>query len=176
MQCVSLVAGCATLWVCLLVLRRFEELVGYEALALSFVAFFPRHVYMSAMATNDALTYLLASLAIYAALRACAAEWSIRWCIGAGVLAGAAVLSKGYGWVTVAAIVLVVWLFTRRPADLVEKRPRREVSKPLLAIMIAAFALAVWPTVRNVWIYDEFHVDNYDMRPRRRCAISRRAR
>ena len=165
LQFVSLVAGCATLWVCVLIFRRFSELAAHEALALSLVAFLPRHIYMSAMATNDALTYLLASLAVYAALRAHAANWQARWCIATGLLAGATVLCKGYGWVTVGAITLAVWIFTRHSNQLAESRFRRELSKPLALVLIAALPLAIWPTVRNVLVYGKPHVDNFDMFP-----------
>ncbi|HUU98489.1 MAG TPA: phospholipid carrier-dependent glycosyltransferase [Phycisphaerae bacterium] len=164
LQFVSVAAGCATLWVCLLILRRFDELAGHQALALSLVAFLPRHIYMSAMATNDAFTYLVASLAVYAALRAQAAGWRTRWCIVTGLLAGATVLSKGYGWVTVAVIVLVVWLFTRRRAAPGEPRLRCELSRPLAFVLVSALALAVWPTARNLWVFGELHVDNYQFR------------
>lgn len=88
LQFVSLVAGCVTLWVCVLIFRRFSELAAHEALALSLVAFLPRHIYMSAMATNDALTYLLASLAVYTALR------PRRELAGAGVCSPACWLAR----------------------------------------------------------------------------------
>ncbi|MGD8453404.1 MAG: hypothetical protein PVJ57_16450 [Phycisphaerae bacterium] len=162
LQIVSFLAGCATLWVCRLILRRFPELTRHEALGLAFVAFLPRHVYMSAMATNDALTYLAASLAVYAALRTHAAGWPTRGCVLTGLAAGTAVLCKGYGWVTVAAILLLIWLFTRVRGT---TPPRRELTRPLLLTAAAAFALGIWLVARNVWIYEHPHVDNFEMFP-----------
>jgi hypothetical protein len=165
LQFVSVVAGCVTLWVCLLVLRSFDRAASHEALALAFVAFLPQHIYMSAMATNEALTYLLATLAVYAALRAHAAGWPARGCLVTGLLTGATVLCKGYGWITVAAIALALWLFTRRPTNSGEGRLRREVSRPLALSLVAALALAIWPAARNVWIYGKPHLDNFDLPP-----------
>jgi hypothetical protein len=104
-QCISTVAGSLTLLVCWRILRRLRpKATGPVALGLAVIAVLPQHVYMSAMVTNDALTYLLASLAILATVRAHAAGWPLKSCVAAGALCGAAVLSKAYGLVTAAAV------------------------------------------------------------------------
>jgi hypothetical protein len=137
----------------------------YEALAVAVVALLPCHIYMSAMATNDALTYFVASLAVLAVLRAHAGGWTVRGCVLVGLLAGATVLCKGYGWVTVAAIGLSVWLFTRRPVAVGLSRWRREITLPVGLVVGSALAIGIWPAVRNVWIYDRPFVDNFDLFP-----------
>jgi len=163
LQTVSLVAGCVTLWFCLLIFRRVLPDARHEALALALVAFLPRHIYMSAMATNDAFTYLVASAAIWAALRAHASHWQTKWCIAAGALAGLAVLSKGYGWVTVVALLLGVWWHTWTRSAVGVARSKPTISRPLAMILCSALAVAVWPAARNVWIYGRPLVDNFDL-------------
>jgi len=164
LQGVSVAAGCATLVVCLLIFRRLPALATAELPAMALIAFLPRHLYMSAMATNDALTYFLASCAVYAACRANEARWPVGRSLLAGALAGAAVLSKGYGWVTVAAILLSTWWFTRRTADTPPRsRLARELPRPLLLVLAGALALAIWPTVRTAaaFNFERLHVDNF---------------
>ncbi|MBU0640596.1 MAG: glycosyltransferase family 39 protein [Planctomycetes bacterium] len=163
-QFVSVVAGAVTLWLCLLILRRMCELSpGREALVLACVGVLPRHVYMSAMATNDAFTYMVASIAIYAALSVQAGGWTTRGCLVAGALAGAAVLSKGYGAMTVLAIAGTLWLFTHAKARRLPKHEYWPSFKPVAWVLVGALAVGVWPTVRNLYIFDEPHVDNYDI-------------
>lgn len=161
LQAVSLVAGCATLVLCVLIFRRFAALARFEALALALVAFLPRHVYMSAMATNDAFTWLLATAAIHAALRAHAAAWNPRPTLIAAALAGGAVLSKGYGWVTVAALLGSAWLCLGRAPGIPTSGRR---ARPLLLMTLTALAVGIWPTVRNLYTFDRLHVDNFDLR------------
>ncbi|MFH1745693.1 MAG: hypothetical protein ABIG44_01480 [Planctomycetota bacterium] len=161
-QFISMLAGCATLYVCLGIYRRFRRLAAYEALGMALIALLPRHIYMSAMATNDAFTYLVASVAIYALLRVQAAGWLTRGCLIAGGLAGLTVLSKGYGWMTVMAAWMAVWLFTRTAEQGLE-RWRRELKRPLILVVSATLLVGIWPTVRNLWIFDQFQVDNFEL-------------
>jgi len=170
LQAVSLAAGCATLYLCRSIFRRVPTLAAHEPLALALIAFLPRHIYMSAMATNDALTYFMASAAVCAALRAGAAGWPVRGTLFAGALAGAGALSKAYGWVSVIAILASVWLISlaarrRQTADRPPAGSGRPAARsPLLLLAASALAVGIWPTVRNLWIYDEIHVDNYALR------------
>ena len=165
LQFTSVFAGGATLWVCWLILRRFQPRESHAALALALPAFLPAHLHMSAMATNDALTYLLAALAIYAALRAHDAGWPTRGCVTTGLLAGLTTFSKGYGWATVLAIALATWRFTRQPEDHREPRLPHEIARSLRLILIAALPLGIWPVAVNLWTYGKLHIDNFTMWP-----------
>jgi hypothetical protein len=193
LQWVSVLAGCATLYVSLLILRRVLRLSEWQAaLALSLIAFLPQHVYMSAIVTNDAWTYLVATLAIYSAVRSQQAGWPLLGCLATGALAGACVLSKAYGVMTAAAIGLtlvvaatVAWLGPRaastpgeaaRPAGAkapvkgsVEPpgprwrgNPRLGVPAAAVIVPCVAVAIGMWPAVRNLQLYGRPHVDNFD--------------
>jgi hypothetical protein len=164
LQLVSTAAGCATLYVCWLAYRRFGGPRQLEALALAPVALLPAHIHMSAMATNDAFTHFVASCAIYAALRAGTANWTSRACLLAGALAGATVLSKAYGWVTVVAIVLAAACATRRARTVSTSRLRAWLFRPALITLAAALGVGLWPGLRNLRTYGSFHVDNFELR------------
>jgi len=70
-QLISTFAGIATLGLVWLALRRlFPGDHAVQSVGLAFAALLPRHIYMSGMATNDALTYFWTTLALYAVLRA----------------------------------------------------------------------------------------------------------
>ena len=162
-QFVSTVAGCATLLVCWLVLRRVPGVAPTEqAIALGFVAFLPRHIHMSAMATNDALAYLMASLAVWAAIRAYESGWRIaRVCI-AGMLAGAAVLAKAYGLVTALCIVLTIAAWSVNPLRRTSMAARL---RPAALAALSATIVGIWPTVFNLANYGRLHVDNFELLP-----------
>jgi len=187
MQFISVVAGIATLPLCVPILRRvLRPSSGLEAFTLAFVAVLPRHVYMSAMVTNDAFAVFIASLAVYVALRAAAGGWTLRGCLAAGGVAGLGVLSKGYGWMTVVSVAgALAWVRLVPPHASAGRAfrigsalrllreawhaagPARDVTlrrlRPVALVLVAALALGIVPTVRNVWIYRALHVDNYDI-------------
>lgn len=169
-QFLSTLAGCATIWLCLLILRiptRRPPMV--EALALGCAAFLPQHIYMSAMVTNDALTYFVATIAVYAILRASTRNWPIGGCALSGALAGLAILCKAYSIMT--AVALVGALLLRRndkpPEPPRKKRdtgtPHRSQLAPIAAFTAACLAVGIWPSVRNLAHYNKLHVDNFDM-------------
>src|SRR5262245_46287022 len=162
-QVISTAAGCATLVVCWLVLRRVPDIDPVEqAVALGFVAFLPRHIHMSAMATNDALAYLVAALAVWAAIRAYESGWRPSRVCTAGALGGAAVLAKAYGLVTAGSVVLAIAAFSaiaRRGMRLVER------FRPAALAVLCAVLVGVWPTVINLVNYGRLHVDNFELLP-----------
>ena len=181
-QFVSVIAGCLTLYVCLLILRRVRPSSPLvEAVALGLPAFLPQHLYMSAMVTNDALTYLVASLAILAAIRACKVGWTPLHALGTGLLAGMVVLCKAYGLVTVTAIVMAFGWFLilsvrrgagGRSSPPTEKgraargpRPASPHSRFAAAAMLftGIIATGVWPTVRSLSLEGRWHVDNFQI-------------
>ncbi|HUW81974.1 MAG TPA: tetratricopeptide repeat protein [Phycisphaerae bacterium] len=98
-QGISLVAGLATLLLVWATLRKvFPESAWAQWIGLMVIAVLPRHIYMSAMATNDSLSYVFITLAIY--LLVCYLQrptWPV--CLGWGLAAGLAIVSKGTGLV-----------------------------------------------------------------------------
>ncbi len=157
-QLLPLLAGCLTLFVCRSILRRLRpDRSGIEALGLAVIAVLPQHVYMSAMMTNDALTYLVASMAIHEALAFRSEGFPASRAARTGAWCGAAVLSKAYGLVT-AGIVIVSCLVAAMRRGRGERRLRS-------AALVAGVALAVgvWPAARNVALYGRPHVDNFQL-------------
>lgn len=182
-QVISIVAGCVTLLLCRLILRRvaaWPPLV--EAAGLAFVAFLPVHIRMSAMATNDGLTYAFATAAIYAVLRTEANRWSAFGCLVTGALCGAAVLTKAYGWIPLFTVCSYAGYCAIRGIggrDEGEARKRGSAARGpeagrtrnarpsrwrgVALVTLAALATSIWPAVRNLAIYGKPHVDNYEI-------------
>lgn len=158
MQWVSCAAGCLTLWLTLLVLRRAG--IGdpaMQATALGIVAFLPAHIRISAMATNDALTHCVATAAILLMLRAHDRGWRLGECIAAGAAAGASVLCKAYGAVTVAAVVAAVTLHCWRSAP-----PTWRRFAPAAWTLLAGLLIGSGPALRNLTTFGKLQVDNFE--------------
>lgn len=162
-QFVSVVAGSVTLYVCLLIVRiACRPTPRVEALAVALPALLPQHIYMSAMVTNDALTYLMASLAIYAVLRAHAAGWPLGRSALAGALGGACVLSKAYGLLTALLVVaspVLAAVGKKRPLP----TPLSSIWRAVLAAAVACVLTGMWPAARNLALYGRPHVDNFEL-------------
>ncbi|MBI5764019.1 MAG: glycosyltransferase family 39 protein [Planctomycetes bacterium] len=169
-QFLSTLAGCATLWFCLLILRiPSRRPPTVEALALGCAALLPQHIYMSAMVTNDAFTYLVATLAVFTFLRASSKNWPLGGYALSGALAGLAILCKAYSIMTAAALIGAL-LLRRNDKPIEPPRKKRDASTtqrsllaPLFAFTAACLAVGIWPTVRNLAHYNKLHVDNFDM-------------
>jgi hypothetical protein len=155
-QLLSVASGCLTLLICLAIARRSGIGPAWtEPIVLGAVAFLPQHIYMSVMATNDAMTYLIASLAIWATLRAQAAHWPVYPTALAGALAGAAILCKGYGMMTALTIVVVgtffIWRGPPRPEPPTASRWHRLFAS--LALVGSCAVVGCGPAVRNLARY-----------------------
>jgi hypothetical protein len=65
LQFVGCFYGIATLGVCYLILRKFPFSTFAAAIAFGAICFLPRHIYMSAMNSNDTISYLCVAISIY---------------------------------------------------------------------------------------------------------------
>lgn len=68
LQSVSCVYGILTVGVCYLIVRKFPLSDFSMLISFGTVCFLPRHIYMSAMHSNDTISYLFVALAIYIAV------------------------------------------------------------------------------------------------------------
>jgi hypothetical protein len=65
LQFVCCFYGIATLGVCYLILKKFPLSAFASAIAFGVICFLPRHIYMSAMNSNDTISYLCVAISIY---------------------------------------------------------------------------------------------------------------
>src|SRR5207245_3969270 len=65
LQFVCCFDGIATLGVCYLILKKFPLSAFSSAIAFGAICFLPRHIYMSAMNSNDTISYLCVAISIY---------------------------------------------------------------------------------------------------------------
>lgn len=65
LQFVCCFYGITTLGVCYLILKKFPFSAFSAAIAFGAICFLPRHIYMSAMNSNDTISYLFVAISIY---------------------------------------------------------------------------------------------------------------
>ena len=68
LQFVCCFYGIATLGVCYLILKKFPLSEFSTRIAFGAICFLPRHIYMSAMNSNDTISYLFVAVSIYLAI------------------------------------------------------------------------------------------------------------
>lgn len=164
-QFLSVIAGSLTLVVCWRILTRYRELSVWQvAIGVAFVAVLPRHVLMSAMATNDAVGYLWQSAAILAAIDAARSGWRARPAMLCGLWVGLALLTKGYGLFTLAAIG--VWMggciaVAAVRAAGADRGVIRRIATAGLSVLAVSVAVGGYPFARNYALYGRLHVDNF---------------
>ena len=70
LQFVCCFYGIATLGVCYLILKKFPLSTFSTRIAFGAICFLPRHIYMSAMNSNDTISYLFVAVSIYLTIAA----------------------------------------------------------------------------------------------------------
>jgi 4-amino-4-deoxy-L-arabinose transferase-like glycosyltransferase len=140
LQSVSCLAGILGL----VVIGRILDRTGLPATAklasLATACFLPRHVYMSAMHSNDTLTYLWVAVSAYLLILAVDRQFSLRWLFAVSVAATLAVLTKYTGFVVLPMIGFVLVLPKVRRSAGSHRRFARGVAVALL-LPVASLAL-----------------------------------
>jgi hypothetical protein len=116
--------GILTLPIILLILNKFPLSSLPKIIAFGTVCFLPRHIYMSAMFTNDAISYFFIALCVFFLFKAVEKNFSLSWLFGLSALLTISIFTKYIAIATlpmVAGVFLVVWLWG-------VPIPRKEVS------------------------------------------------
>jgi 4-amino-4-deoxy-L-arabinose transferase-like glycosyltransferase len=143
-QFLSAAAGIGTLVLVWLTLRwLFPGKVLLQTVSVVLAAFLPRLIYMSGMATNDALLWLWSSICVYATLRGRGGKY--YWWVVAGIGAALALWTKHNGLGCLA--VLVAALLASIPVR--DGLARRRLWRGALLAMGMAMVLGAWPYVRT---------------------------
>ena len=161
LQFVGCGAGILTVAVCYLILRKFPVSDFAKLAAFGTVCFLPRHIYMSAMHSNDTFAYLFVALSVY--LTMLALERRLEWpsLVALGVIATIASFTKYTAFAVLPAIAAALSHAWRR--GLVASRGR--IAAALLgAVVLPASVLAGYmlnnsrqygsPLPWNLSIYD----------------------
>lgn len=123
---------------------------GARLVALGLAAVLPSAVHLDGMTNNESLSMMLCWLLLGAWKKLHEAEGASRWrwAVGAGVLLGAALLTKYSAVilaVTMAGIALVPWVLEgRRPTP-----EKRRASAPWVVALLVAASISGWFFVRN---------------------------
>jgi hypothetical protein len=94
MQLLPALFGVAYLPVTWAILRRLPLDASSRRLALGLVCFLPLHIYLSAMFSNDTLSYLLVALALLCLMTLLERNGAARWALAASIVITLAVFTK----------------------------------------------------------------------------------
>jgi len=161
LQFVCCFYGIATLGVCYLILKKFPFSAFSAAIAFGVICFLPRHIYMSAMNSNDTISYLFVAISIYltmVALERRVAPWRL---VILSIILTLTVFTKYTAFAVLPAVLVgLVWAYRVR---LIVSREQlwlsilAALSLPLL-ILVGYMASNVrhyhTPLPWNVSIYD----------------------
>lgn len=106
LQFVSCLYGVATIWVIYLILKRLPLSDFARLLAFGTVCFLPRHIYASAMYSNDTMASLAVSLSVYLTIVAIDKRFSPLSLAALSVIAGLALLTKYTALIVLPAIAV----------------------------------------------------------------------
>lgn len=105
LQFVCCFYGILTVGICYLILNKFHLSNFSRLLAFGTICFLPRHIYMSAMHSNDTISYLFMALSLYLAIIAWERRFS-PWSLGAlSVVLTIALFTKYTAFAVVPAIL-----------------------------------------------------------------------
>ena len=134
-------------------LSPFSRTMGFGVAAL-----LPRHIYMSAMHTNDTLSYLLVTVAIYLAIKAVDEGLNIKTLAELSIVMALALLTKITTLVVLPAVgILFLALFVTGKV-----RPRRVSFLAMLLVFLLPLLVLVFQAGSNVKEYGKPFPINYD--------------
>lgn len=151
LQGLSCLFGIATLVFVWAILKRLPLNDFARAAGLGIICFLPRHIYMSAMYSNDAIAYMLVTICLYLLLVALDRGFSWRVLVLLSISMGLALLTKVTALVvlpTVGFVFFMAFVWGR-------VAPRRDTLIKGVAVMIFPLALLATEIGSNMKTYGE---------------------
>jgi 4-amino-4-deoxy-L-arabinose transferase-like glycosyltransferase len=149
LQFLSCAYGVLTLGVILLILRKLPLTDFSRLIAFGAVCFLPRHIYMSAMNSNDSISYLFVAVSVYLLLILMERRFPV-WLIGiTSVVVSAALFTKYTAFILLPAIIIPVALLIYKSAVL----PRKRVVVSLAGLLILPVTLLTIYLTDNIKNY-----------------------
>jgi len=106
-QMLSFLSGILTLYIYYHIIKKiFFRQPIIQLFSLGFLAFLPRHIYMSAMLTNDSLLYLVIALTIFVLIKCIETGCKMRYLITLAVMGGLCALTKISGLLILPVIII----------------------------------------------------------------------
>ena len=115
--------GILTLVIIYLILSKFRLSDFSKILTFGLICFLPRHIYMSAMLSNDTLSYLLVAICIYLLMIAIEQEFSIRSLIMLSLFMTITIFTK-YNSLVVIPLVVTVFMLALRQLPAVDRKKK----------------------------------------------------
>lgn len=146
LQGVSFVCGAILLAVLYLFLQRIPLSDFARVLTFGAVCFLPRHIYMSALHSNDTITYLFVVLCLYVQVVAIDNKFTPRWLMLWSLCLAIAIFTKYTALILLPTTAAVFVVEIIRPIVL----PRRQAMVRMAAVLLLPTALLGWYMFSNV--------------------------
>ncbi|MGA2242393.1 MAG: glycosyltransferase family 39 protein [Verrucomicrobiota bacterium] len=149
LQFVCCFYGILTVGICYMILKKFPLSNFSRLLAFGTVCFLPRHIYMSAMNSNDTISYLFVALSIYLVIIAWERELS-PWSLGAlSVVLSITLFTKYTAFVVIPTVLTPFTMaFLKRLVI-----PRKKVLISAISILVLPMSLLTAYMLSNVKHY-----------------------
>lgn len=149
LQLVSCLYGIATIWVIYLILKRLPLSDFARLLAFGAVCFLPRHIYASAMYSNDTMASLAVSVSIYLTIVAIDKRFSPFSLAALSVVAGVTLLTKYTALIILPAIAFAFGtaFFWGILAS------RKKIAVSFLLTMVFPFFILCWQITSDIKKY-----------------------
>lgn len=149
-QFISCFYGILTVGIIYLILRKLPLSDFSRLIAFGTVCFLPRHIYMSAMNSNDTISYLFVALSIYLLLIAIERKLSLKILLAVSIVISITLFTKYTSYVVLPIVVIVfAALFHKLPGT-----ARKQVLVSfVLVLLIPITALSLY-LISNIKIYN----------------------
>src|SRR5438477_9251258 len=146
LQFVCCFYGIATLGVCYLILKKFPLSAFSSAIAFGTICFLPRHIYMSAMNSNDTISYLCVAISIYLTVVALERKLAPLRLALLNIVLTVTVFTKYTAFAVLPAVLAgVLWAYHVRLVD-----SRRQLWLSILAVLAMPVSVLGGYMVANV--------------------------
>lgn len=163
LQFVSCFFGIANLAVIHMVLKKLPLSDFSRLLAFATVCFLPVHIYMSAIHSNDTITYFFVSLCVYLAFIAIDKKFAFPYLAGLSIVMGVTLFTK-YTALIIFPTISIIFMITFLKQDIVSRK--KTIISSLLVILIPAIML-YWQASTNIQDYGKPFPMNIDFYPKK---------
>ncbi len=150
LQFLCFLYGSLQLGIIYLILNKIKLSPFSKAIAFTTVCFLPQHIYISAMHSNDTLSYLLAAICIYLLLIVIERNLSLVWSGTLSIAVTAALFTKYFAFALIPTIIIIYIIILSCKVIV----PAKKVLSSMAITLLLPVCLLGWNTIYNISIYN----------------------
>ena len=148
LQSTCCVYGILTIFMIYLILNRFNLSDFSKLFAFGLICFLPRHIYMSAMLSNDTITYLFVAISIYILIIAIERKFSPISLIILSIIITITIFTK-YSSFVIIPVMLTVFILGFRNLSAVDKKKKAIYFSLAIFIPLSILGADIFSNVNN---------------------------